>query len=385
MKQLFYFSLLLSFHLSYSQWTVVQKFDRPIRFLEAGELALAVVTDSNFFLISNPEITSPNALPFYVRGNIVGIDSKGIYFYLATATRVYEHLTAPLPIGETTTAFPFSSLHCWKDKKLVTFNNTRGLYAFKYGTSPYDTLDYTSLSNLYPLMTTASDDSMAFIGYSNYGGAFAYQEKDKKWKHVPQLESEVIYDSYTKNGITMFRMSKAGTDFYFSSDYGQTGTVYANVLPFCSQNSTVLTYENGSAFLGYNYNSEKGVYQSDNQGKSWKKILADSAITGLAIYKQALYASTSKGSLLRTPITPLVTSIETEDLTISKAVYLHENVLHNISANEIQYQLCSISGTVLGSALLPAHGQTELRVPAGLYLMYSKGDGNAAPLKIVVK
>jgi len=355
---------------SYAQWELVKSFDKKISFIESTEQGLFVVTDSVYYLLNTASDSWTN---FKINDKIINVTSKDSYLYLSSENKVYEHLNQPKKIHETTSGI--TSMNIYKGMKFLSLSvNSNSLFCtFSNPFGQFDTLDFQTTENIWPLMTVSSDDSIAFIGYSNYFGGKTYNETTKKWNGISPLENEVVYDSYVENGTIMARYSKAGTDFYISHDYGQTYTTQANVFPFNSSDGSTLEYKNGIVFIGYQKTNIdiNGIYQSTNDGETWINILSGSNITDLAIDENYLYASTDNGTLLRLGVNTLVTSIENEESILD--IFYSNNSIHNLSQEQIEFTIYDLNGKTMESGSVSSQGKKTISTSnKGLFILECK-------------
>jgi hypothetical protein len=375
MKQYLIFFGVCAITLSSSaQFTLVKKFNKPINFIEASSQGIAVAIDSAYFIQQDANFLT--WAKFSVPDQIIDMDSKGNYVYVAASKRIYEHLTTPVKIHELTDPHSFESVTIYKGKKMVALTgNTNGyemFCTFSVPFGPFDTLDYSSIRYKYPWETISADDSVAFIGYSNYYGGLVYNEPTKKWGGISPLEQEVIYDSYVNNHTIMARYAKAGTDFYISHDYGKTYTTKNGAFPSNSVTGSVMEYSNGNAFIGFGNHYVQGVFQSSDDGQTWKNILSDSVITGIAISGNEVFVTTNKGSLLKTAIKSIVTLIDETGGDKSAKIYYSNRNFYNQTSNPVEWVVYGVTGERIAKGLLPASGQISTELSEGVYLVEYK-------------
>lgn len=384
-KQIITSVLLMGALTTFAQFTLVKKFDKPIRFIESTQQGLVVATDSSYYIQQEPSFQ--NWSKYSLNDRILDMDSKGSYVYFATPKRIYEHLTAPIKIQELTNSY-FSSIDIYKGKKLVTVNSPttptspNSYTTFSTFTTPFgsfDTLYNDKIYTSYYINNISSDDSLAFIGFVD--GGYIYNEKLKKWQALPPLERDVVYNSYVKNATIMVRYSKAGTDFYISHDYGKTYKTKTDAFPFNSAPGSVMEYYNGNAFIGFDNHFLEGILQSTDDGQTWTKILADSSITGLATKGNELFATTVNGSLLKTTITPIVTSINQEEDNLTKLYYSNRS-LYNQTAANVEYVIHDLTGKNIMRGTIAPNNQVLTNLTEGVYMVEYQNNSNTKREKI---
>jgi hypothetical protein len=335
---------------------------------------IAIGLDSSYYIRQDSDLQTWSK--FSVNDKIVGMDSKGSYLYFTCPNRIYEHLSSPIIIHEVNKSTSFKSINIYKGKKMVSiatgyYGNYRMLCTFTTPFEKFDTLDYSTTNLIWPLETVSSDDNVAFIGYSNYYGGLVYNEEVKKWNGLAPLENEVIYDSYVNNQTIMARFKKAGTDFYISHDYGKTFKTKKDAFP--SNYTSVMEYADGNAFIGHS-NYLSGVFKSTDDGQTWTNILPDSVVTGMAVKGTDLFVTTDKGSLLKTPVNQIVTSVKGIEIESATQLYFSNKVIYNHSMYNVDFSIYDLAGKLVTSGRINANEQILTDLSNGIYLIQYKSD-----------
>lgn len=369
---------------SFAQWTLVKKFNKSISFIESTSQGLVVSIDSSYFIQQTPN----NWTKYSLDNRILDMESKGNIVHFATSKAIYEHLTNPIKVHELNNGITFKSINIYKGKKLVSLTGFASSFemfcTFTNNFGQFDTLDYASTKSIWPLETISSDDNYAIIGYSNYFGAKLFNEQTKKWIGISGLESQVVYDTYINNQIIMARISKEGTDFYFSDDYGLTYKKQLNVFPFFPILNSAMEYSNGNAFIGFGDDNVKGVYQSSDNGQVWKNILADSVITGIAVNGNDLFVTTNKGNLLKTSILPVITSVDQIDKESKTNLYYSNRIFYNNSSEQVEFVLYDLTGRRIAGGTINSNDQFLIDVNYGIYLVEYKNEQLTCREKIYI-
>jgi hypothetical protein len=352
---------------SFGQWTLVKKFNKSISFIESTQQGLVVSTDSSYYIQQDPN----NWTKFSLNNKILDMESKGDIVFFATSKEIYEHLTNPIKVHELNNGNTFKSINIYKGKKLVSLTGFPSGFemfcTFTNSFGQFDTLDYSTTKSIWPLQTISSDDNYAIIGYSNYFGAKTFNEQTKYWIGISGLESQVVCDTYINNQIIMARISKGGTDFYFSNDYGLTYKKQTNVFPFLTSSNSVMEYSNGNSFIGFGDSNAKGVYQSSDNGQVWNNILADSIITGIAVNGNDLFVTTNKGSLLKTTIIPKVTSVDENEFDMN--LYYSNKTIYNNSTEQVEFTIYDLTGKKITNGIIESSNHTFTNLKEGMYLL----------------
>lgn len=361
---------------SFAQWTLIKKFNQPIKFIEATQQGIAIGLDSSYYVQQGSNLQ--NWLKFSVNDKIIDMDSKDNYLYFACPNRIYEHFASPIVIHEVNKNTSFQSINIYKGKKMISiatgsYGDFRMFCSFTTPFEKFDTLDYSTTKSIWPLQTVASDDNIAFIGYSNYFGGLVYNEDLKKWNGLATLENEVIYDSYVNNQTIMARFKKEGTDFYISHDYGKTFKIKKDAFPFNSTEGSVMEYSDGNAFIGHSKNLT-GVFKSTDDGQNWANILPDSVITGMAVKGSDLFVTTNKGSLSKTPINQTVTSSNQINKEYADLVYFSNKVIYNYSIYCFDFSIYDLTGKLVTSGRIDRNDQILTDLTNGIYLIQYKSD-----------
>ena len=389
-RQIITLALSVSTFASFAQWTLVKKFNKPTRFIESNQQGIVIATDSSYYIQQDP--TFQNWAKYTLNDFILDMDSKDNYVYFAASKRIYEHLTAPVKIHEVTNT-SFSSINIYKGKKLVSVNTPTSpsipnayttFCTFATPFSSFDTLYNTDIYIKSYLTTISSDDSLAFLGYGAGIGGYIYIEKLKKWNAFIPMEREVVYDSYVNNKVIMLRYKKAGTDFYISHDYGKTYVTKADAFPFNNNTGSVMEYDKGNAFIGFSNNYIKGVFQSSNDGQSWTNILADTSITGIAIKGNDLFVTTTKGSLLKTAIKTIVTSVDKIDSEFATKPYYTDKIINNNTTSQIEYSVYDLAGKKVSVGTIAPNNQSLINLIDGIYIIDYRNNKLTSREKIYV-
>ena len=364
----------------FSQWTTVHTFNKPITALKAFRGFMTVGYDSSFTLLTgSPE---DKGYTFKLGGEVNGLASND-RLYISTPTTIYEHLTAPQIIHKITPnpkeqfQFEISSINIFKNKKLVGLNTSNGqvrVLTFEKPFENFDTLDTKGLSS--PIMSISSDAQMAFVG-TLYSGGRIYDTLTKKWTLLaPALNTEVSA-VYVKDSVVLAKVRKDGSEFYISRDYGKTYAIkYAFPCPY--YNRKTFFESSGKSIFAASIN---GVFQSDNDGETWKNILANEIVTGLAILKDEIYVGTSSGKLLKKAIEPIITDINYSQMD-EDFIHVADNSIYNQGNSKIEYTLMDITGKILESGSLNHKEQQVLNVGPGIYLISYQINGVQNVIKI---
>jgi hypothetical protein len=361
---------------SFAQWTLIKKFNQPIKFIEATQQGIAIGLDSSYYVQQGSDLQ--NWLKFSVNDKIIDMDSKGNYLYFACPNRIYEHFASPIVIHEVNKNTSFQSINIYKGKKMISiatgyYGDFRMFCTFTTPFEKFDTLDYSTTNLIWPLQTVASDDNIAIIGYSNYYGGLVYNEGLKKWSGLNPLENEVVYDSYVNNQTIMARFKKEGTDFYISHDYGKTFKIKKDAFPFNSTEGSVIEYSDGNAFIGHS-KYLNGVFKSTDDGETWANILPDSVITGMAVRGSDLFVTTNKGSLLKTPVKEIVTSVKKIEMESATQLYFSNKVIYNYSMYNFEFVIYDLTGKSVTSGRVNSKEQFLTDLNNGIYLIQYKSD-----------